>query len=215
MNRIVQTKDNSCTLYSDTFKEHYHSTNGALTESSHIFIKNGLYAVNKQKINILEIGFGTGLNAVLTHLEANRRGINVMYHGIDLYPPEKAELKAYYESFDEPVCSAGVAMMQNPWNQTHNCGDHFSLKKIKADFTGFDFTAKYDIIYFDAFSPEVQPEAWDYKMFAKMYQHMKPSGILVTFSVKGKVKNALRKTGFEIEILPGPPGKRHILRAKA
>ncbi len=128
MKRLVKTKDHSYTLYSDVFNEHYHSVNGALTESNHIFIQNGLHAVNKPSINILEIGFGTGLNAVLTHLETTRQHLNVTYHGIDLYPPEKATLDAFYSGFEEPLRSAGNAISKIPWGKSHDCSNLFTLK---------------------------------------------------------------------------------------
>ncbi|MEA3447788.1 MAG: tRNA (5-methylaminomethyl-2-thiouridine)(34)-methyltransferase MnmD [Bacteroidota bacterium] len=213
MNRIVQTKDHSYTLYSDVFNEHYHSVNGALTESTHIFIQNGLHAANKQKINILEIGFGTGLNAVLTHLETTQQHLNVTYHGIDLYPPALPILENYYNRYEEPVRSAGIAISKLPWGKLHACSNLFTLKKTQADFTKFDFKASYDLVYFDAFSPETHPEAWTYTMFKKISSHLSPKGILVTFSSKGMVKRNLQDAGFSINILPGPPGKRHITQA--
>ncbi|MGC9330303.1 MAG: tRNA (5-methylaminomethyl-2-thiouridine)(34)-methyltransferase MnmD [Bacteroidales bacterium] len=213
MKRLVKTKDHSYTLYSDVLNEHYHSVNGAMTESSHIFIKNGLYAVNKQNITILEIGFGTGLNAVLTHLETTRQHINVTYYGIDLYPPDQATLHAFYSGFEEPHRSAGIAISKIPWGKLHACSNLFTLKKTQADFTKIGLKTSYDLVYFDAFSPEAHPQAWTYTMFKKIHSLLSPHGVLVTFSSKGVVKRNLKDAGFSINILPVPPGKRHIIQA--
>jgi tRNA U34 5-methylaminomethyl-2-thiouridine-forming methyltransferase MnmC len=214
MNRLVKTNDQSFTLYNDVFNEHYHSVNGALTESSHIFIKHGLHAVIRTEINLLEIGLGTGLNAVLTHLETSRKHFKVTYHGIELYPPEKSLLKSYYSCYEEPLRSAGMAISEIPWGNVHKCGDHFTLKKIQADFTKMHLKTMYNLVYFDAFSPEVHPKAWTTDVFQRISSHMSSGGILVTFSAKGMVKRSLKEAGFTINILPGPPGKRHIIQAK-
>jgi len=212
--QTIKTEDNSWTLKSEKFKEHYHSYHGAITESSHVFIRNGLLAVQKSNVRLLEIGFGTGLNAVLSHLEANNRGMHIDYYGIELYPPSDELLRDYYSRFEEPIRTAGLAMTDKSWNETLNCGENFTLCKAQQDFQRYLPEGPFDLVYFDAFSPDAHPEAWTKTMFSRLAGHMNKNALLVTYSSRGSVKENLRGTGFSVKRYSGPPGKRHIIRAE-
>ena len=214
-NQIHITDDGSATFFNAQVGEHYHSTFGAIQESQHIFIEAGLYPFLYQKsVSVLEVGFGTGLNALLALIVAQKRGINVHYSAIELYPINLTEaarlnfpelLKVSPELFltmhESPVMDAYVT-------------DYFHLRKWQESFEGIALEAQsYDVVFFDAFSPEVQPEMWTTKGFSKLFTALKPGGYLVTYSCKGLVKRALKEAGFVLEKLPGPPGKREFLRA--
>lgn len=211
------TQDGSHTLYMPEIDECYHSTYGAVQESEHIFVKDGFSACNKSKINILEIGFGTGLNAFLTLLEAARQKKHVHYTGIELYPINVSDaLLLNYPEVTVPEKRKEFELLHTTaWNEWHEVSPFFQLKKIKDDFTRVDFTDKFDVIYFDAFSPEKQPEMWTEYLFKKLYLCAEKKAILTTYCCKGAVKRALKAAGFSVEKLPGPAGKREIVRAVA
>lgn len=212
----TKTADGSSTLHSAKFNCHYHSVNGALTESLHIFIEAGFKSMNISEVNLLEVGFGTGLNAALTAQFAKEMGVRVNYHSLELYPLNDEEymllnypsiLSEYTSDIWEKICCC-------QWNHEVKISDWFSIKKISSDFTKWTPENTYNLIYFDAFAPNDQPEMWLQSQFQKLFNAMSSGGILVTYSAKGIVKNALIQSGFSIERLPGPPGKLHILRAK-
>ena len=209
------TEDGSHTLYVPAIDECYHSTHGAVQESMLIFIQYGLLACTKNEINILEIGFGTGLNALLTLIEAEKSHKNVRYTTLELYPleAEKAVILNYPEVTDTSKRREFELLHTSEWGQEISVTPGFQFKKLETDFTQADFTAKYDVIYFDAFSPEKQPEMWTEDLFRKLHQCSAKNGILTTYYCKGSVKRALKSAGFSIEKLPGPAGKREILRA--
>lgn len=213
--RIVETSDGSHTLYSELFKAYYHSTNGAIQESQHIFINSGYNLISQEEISILEIGFGTGLNAALTAVAAQKRRIKTRYTGIELYPPSIETLQSlnYKSLLKDGDAAMWDKAISAKWEDEEKINDYFSLKKLNADFTNFEFTDTYTLIYFDAFAPDDQPIMWSEKMFRKLYQVTRPNGILVTYCSKGIVKQALRNNGYTIERVPGPPGKRHMIRA--
>jgi tRNA U34 5-methylaminomethyl-2-thiouridine-forming methyltransferase MnmC len=214
-NKPFITADGSTTLCSDKFGVHYHSTHGAITESRHIFIDAGLLAVAKGNIKILEIGLGTGLNAALTADYANENKIKVTYKALELYPITQFEhsLLNYNETLPPQTANMWDRICRAAWNDRVEISPFFSIRKLEQDFTTWRPKEKFDLIYFDAFAPDNQPEMWQAEQFAKLYKSLNPGGILVTYSVKGTVKNALKEAGFSIERLPGPPGKRHMLRA--
>ena len=200
MERIIEyTADGSATLFVPELNEHYHSVKGALTESSHIFIDMGLKASASPAPHILEIGFGTGLNALLTLIEAERSGRQIHYTGIELYPlPWETVEKLRYN--DRP---GGDGEIQ---------GD-FTIMDRSSLIT--DRTSLFSLLYFDAFAPEKQPEMWTQELFDELYVMMEEEGILTTYCAKGVVRRMLQAAGFIVERLPGPPGgKREILRAK-
>jgi tRNA U34 5-methylaminomethyl-2-thiouridine-forming methyltransferase MnmC len=213
---IKKTSDGSATLYNSELNEHYHSTFGAYTESMHIFINNGLLVLNKKNIKILEIGFGTGLNAILSYETALNNNLKIDYTGIELYPlPFQLIKQLSYESFINTINLELFYEMHNAeWNKTNQITSEFNLKKIQGDFNELPLNQYYDLAYFDAFGPDVQPEMWSLKNFIKIYNALNDKGILVTYSSKGDVKRNLRDAGFVVSRLQGPPGKRHMIRAE-
>ena len=225
--QIIRTADGSDTLFRPDLNQHYHSTYGAVQESQHIFIENGfLYAIEyfhpgfRDKIaelRILEVGFGTGLNALLTQTEAEKHGLKVYYTAIEAFPLEEN----YWRALNYPCLSGSVDYSKffaklhlATWNKEVEISPHFILKKIYGNLEGYaPGPGLFDLIYFDAFGPDAQPELWTEQVFRYLWNGLSPGGILVTYSVKGTVVRALHSSGFIIEKLPGPPGKRHVLRA--
>lgn len=202
--RIQQTEDGSPTLYSESVGEHYHSLYGARAESMHIFIEAGLRACTKSPIRIFEVGMGTGLNAYLTLLE-NRP---CYYETIEKYPIEETLACNLYE--DELF----RALHQVEWEKEISLTPMFLFHKRQADLLQLTWSElPFDVVYFDAFSPERQPEMWEESIFADIYSHMNQGGILTTYCAKGEVRRRLQRVGFRVERLPGPKGKREILRA--
>ncbi len=216
MTVIEQTADGSQTLFVPELNEHYHSVKGALTESLHIFIEMGLKHSAVPSPKVLEIGFGTGLNAFLSLLEAERSGRDIHFSTVERYPlgPDITDRLSYPELVSPLHRDLFHALHSAPWNTSVRLTPHFTLHKIKADFTTHTFDSNYDIVYFDAFAPEKQPEMWTPEIFALLYRQMNPGGILTTYCAKGAVRRMLQAAGFTVERLPGPPqGKREVLRA--
>jgi tRNA U34 5-methylaminomethyl-2-thiouridine-forming methyltransferase MnmC len=216
MNKILITsQDASHTIYDQEKDEHYHSVFGAYTESQHVFITNGLNFSNKNPLNILEIGFGTGLNTFLTLIEGHKNNRVIAYESVEMYPldPELTHKLNYAELICPSFSSLFIEMHSCEWNKQIAISKSFVLKKILGDALKVELTGNYDVVYFDAFSPEKQPEMWDGNLFEKIFKTMKTGGVLTTYCAKGNVKRILKKTGFNIERIPGPPGKRHMLRA--
>lgn len=212
---IQLTDDGSQTLYVPSLDEHYHSVKGALTESLHIFIKSGLHHSVKPSPRILEIGFGTGLNALLTVAEAIH-GRDIHYTSLERYPLSQAIVSQidYASLVDKSISPFFQQLHDATWNTTIDILPTFHLHKVETDFTAYQFTDTYDLIYYDAFAPEKQPEMWTQDIFHRMYAILNPGGILVTYCAKGIVRRMLQSAGFTVERLPGPPaGKREILRA--
>jgi tRNA U34 5-methylaminomethyl-2-thiouridine-forming methyltransferase MnmC len=207
----VTTKDGSPTLYVPELNEHYHSINGAIQESLHVFINEGLQKVIKDYLKILEIGFGTGLNAVLTQQIAEDQNINIYYEAIEKFPLEYDFISDM--NFSEIPNSSFKEIHLAEWGYSVQITDFLTIKKIKTDLLTYNPIAKFDLIYFDAFAPDKQPELWTKEIFSKLYKCLISKGILTTYSSKGSVKRALREAGFTIERIPGPAGKRHMLRA--
>ena len=217
--RVIQTADGSSTIYIEELNEHYHSKHGAIQEAIHVFIKSGLlfyfeYFKNK-KINIFEIGFGTGLNAFLTLLESRKFNIEINYTGVEAFPVDEKELSAlnYSEILNEKYSSYFSLIHQSNWNKSEQISKHFNLIKRNQKIEDIDDVNQFDLIYFDAFGPRVQPELWDENIFSKMYKALKNNGVIVTYSANGSVRRAMQTVGFFVEKLPGPPGKREMLRA--
>ena len=207
--KIVITDDNSTTVFSDRYKEHYHSTFGAENESQHIFIDAGLKQINKQEISIFEMGFGTGLNAYLTLKNLKEENKKVHYLGIEKHPV----LAEVYENLSFSSDKIFLEMHTLAWGKEFLFRDNFVLEKVEADLLDYQHKQKYDLVYFDAFSPDIQSDLWSEDVFKKLYNTMNNGAVLMTYSVKGIVKRALKSAGFKIEKLPGPKGKREILRA--
>ncbi len=214
--QIIITSDGSHTFFVPSLDEHYHSIHGALQESRHVFIKSGLESLHVSKsINILEIGFGTGLNALLAMQFAHQNQINVLFTSLEKYPLQKGEFSQL--NYGHVLGKAWIPYFQKlhecPWGQTVPISESFLLKKINADLLTVSFNETYDIIFFDAFGPDKQPELWSVAIFEKLYHCLQNLGVLVTYSAKGQVRRNLTASGFEVERLPGPPGKREMLRA--
>lgn len=215
-NIILKTsQDGTNTLFDVAKGEHYHSIFGAYTESQHIFISNGMNSSDKNPVKILEIGFGTGLNAFLSLIEGCKNKRKIIYESIELYPllPDITDILNYPDLIAPSFSSQFLEMHNCEWNKRIPITESFSLKKISGDALKIDFGNGYDVAFFDAFSPEKQPEMWSSKMFEKIYNAMNVGGVLTTYCAKGIVKRALKGNGFKVELLPGPPGKRHIIRA--
>ena len=213
---IEKTADGSYTLYIPEMDEHYHSVKGALTESQHIFIDMGLKHSNITEPRILEIGLGTGLNCFLTFLASEETHRKVFYTGIERYPLSMDVLRQlnYPALIHQGHESDYYAIHQAEWGKEIALSAKFTLHKIESDFTTYRFEKGYDIIYFDAFAPEKQPEMWEQSLFNSLYEILNDGGILTTYCAKGVVRRMLQTAGFTVERLPGPPGgKREILRA--
>ncbi len=213
---IIITEDGSSSLYVPLLDEAYHSIHGAIQESEHIFIAAGLNAEifsSMKNIKIFEVGFGTGLNALLTIIYAKNRIIN--YHTIELYPLQEFEWKQLnYSVLEKKNKQIFYDLHQSPWEIITNITDSFTLLKNKIAMQNILLSEnEYDLVYFDAFSPDSQPEMWSESVFLTIFKAMKSGGILMTYSTKGIVKRTLQNVGFKIEKLAGPPGKREILRA--
>lgn len=212
---IEKTADGSYTLFVPELDEHYHSVKGALTESEHIFINMGLKHSSAPTPRILEIGFGTGLNAFLTLLEAEKDNRSIFYTTIEKYPLDMETIKLLdYPELIAPEESKLFYSIHNAgWNSPQTISGNFTIEKIEGDFTEYRFRNGYDIIYFDAFAPEKQPEMWSHTLFNNLYEVLNDDGILTTYCAKGAVRRMLQEAGFIVERLPGPPGgKREILR---
>jgi len=212
---IVRTADGSDTLYSASMDESYHSRNGALQESMHVFIQAGLRDRKLDSLRVFEVGFGTGLNALLTWREAEEKGIHVYYEAIEAYPllPSMYEHLHFERESPSFPSDAMQQLHQCEWGTITYLGPFFSICKYKADFNTFEFGLPFDVVYYDAFSPDKQPELWTESIFRKVHQALNPNGLLVTYCAKGEVRRRMQRAGFQTERLPGPPGKREMLRA--
>jgi tRNA U34 5-methylaminomethyl-2-thiouridine-forming methyltransferase MnmC len=214
--KIVTTGDGARTIFIEDWNEHYHSKHGAINESLHVFIKNGLLLFSDQHISILEIGFGTGLNAFLSLLKASSANLNVNYTAIEAYPLKNEEIKAL--NYPEQVNKKGSKLIFEKlhdvsWEKEHLITANFCLIKKQMFFQDIDYKNSFDLIFFDAFGARVQPELWTEEIFKKMFTSLKKKGVLVTYAAKGSVRRAMKSCGFLVEKLPGPPGKREMLRA--
>ena len=210
------TADGSSTLYSSKYKERYHSSFGAVGESQHIFIEQGLNLFPfKKEISIFEMGFGTGLNVLLTALNGEQK---IRYVSLEAEPLEAGiyEQLNYPSLISHPDASKIYQLLiKAPWNKNVQITSTFELLKAHQRLQEFKTSEKFDLIYYDAFSPGVQPELWTKEVFYKIYQMCHPQAMLVTYSSRESVRQAMEATGFKVECLPGPPGKRHMVRAIA
>lgn len=211
---IIQTEDGSTTIRLPDWDECYHSRHGAIQESLHVFIKNGLSAFKGKPVSILEIGFGTGLNAFMTYLESGGYG-PIDYVGVEAYPISADEVRqmnypdALGVEYQKPVFDL---MHESNWDEEISISDRFTLTKKKMFFEQIDYSNRFDLIYFDAFGFQVQPELWTADIFKAMHRALKKSGILVTYAARGIVKRNMQAAGFRVEKLAGPPGKREMMR---
>jgi tRNA U34 5-methylaminomethyl-2-thiouridine-forming methyltransferase MnmC len=214
------TDDGSHSVYSEKFGVAYHSTHGAIQETRHIFIEAGLKHFITQhqahKIAILEMGFGTGLNVFMTYLESLNQNTGIDFHTIEAYPLSISTTNElnYPQLLNVPQHDAVFKKLHSlDWAEKHSLTPHFSFQKHLIDFKDISFSNTFDVIYYDAFSPDSQPELWDVDMLKRVYEAMKIGGILTTYCAKGSFRRALKSVGFQIENIAGPAGKREITRA--
>lgn len=209
---IIITSDGSTTIHLPEWNEQYHSIHGAIQEAYHVFIKSGFEVIKKEVISILEIGFGTGLNCFITLLETEK---NIDYIGIEAYPVIKEEVeKLNYVSKLKAENNRNLfeKIHEVSWEKKHTIAPHFLLTKRKQFFSEITDKNCFDLIYFDAFGARVQPDSWTEDIFKIMFTALKSEGVLVTYAAKGSVRRAMQSVGFHVERLPGPPGKREMLR---
>jgi tRNA U34 5-methylaminomethyl-2-thiouridine-forming methyltransferase MnmC len=219
--KIILTSDGSHSVSVPELNVTYHSVHGAVQESNHVFIQAGLIDSEIFEYisvhQVLEIGFGTGLNALLTLLEADKHKNRVYYTAVDLYPLNEgltAQLN-YCEQLRQPTYKRYFERMhETGWNEMYEITEFFRLTKVKCAVADLSTNDQFDIIYFDAFAPSAQPELWTKTIFDKMYELLKPGGILVTYCSKGDVRRNMIAAGFTVEKLPGPLRKREMLRAR-
>ncbi|MCC8171487.1 MAG: tRNA (5-methylaminomethyl-2-thiouridine)(34)-methyltransferase MnmD [Parabacteroides sp.] len=214
--RLEVTADGSHTLYLPGMDEHYHSVNGAVQESRHVFIEAGFKQIAEPAVRILEIGFGTGLNAFLTLLEAGASGRQVTYYSVERYPLDEKTVGSL--NYGAVVCPDSAALFdalhRAPWDVPVAITPFFMLHKIEADSNMCVLPPDIDLVYFDAFAPDKQPEMWNPEFFYSLYRNTVPGGLLTTYCAKGTVRRMMQAAGYGVERLPGPPGKREMLRGK-
>lgn len=214
----MKTDDGSFTLHIPEWNEQYHSKHGAIAESRHVFLQEGLHYLLSQNdiydFSIMEIGFGTGLNALLTLLETEKSDTKVDYTAIEAYPLGLEEIEILnFSSLLNISEERYLQLHSSPWEKSTAISDNFHLTKHKMFFSEIEFQNQVNLIYFDAFGIRVQPELWTEEIFGKMYKALKPKGILVTYAANGNARRALQAVGFSVERLPGPPGKKEMMRA--
>lgn len=227
LRKIILTEDGSATIHLEDWNESYHSKHGAVQEAYHVFILNGLdFFKETSEISILEIGFGTGLNALISFLEISETHQKINYTGLEKYPVVENEFKAlnYPQSLKDfnsdlklsetEISAVYNSLMKANWEDFQAIHPNFKLQKLQADFLEYEYPKEaFDLIYFDAFGARVQPELWTEELFDKLFKSLKPGGMLTTYSSKGSVRRALISVGFRVEKRPGPPGKREMLVA--
>ena len=219
--KIIETEDGSHSLYVPSLNETYHSFHGAIRESKHVFIKEGLKywleAQNRNSANILEVGFGTGLNALLSLEYAQSNNVNLFYHTLEPYPLEESLVKQlnFPALLQSPILAGAFeALHLAAWETSEAINANFSIRKNLRRLE--DFVAEpggFDIVYFDAFAPNKQAELWTIEVLEKIFSALAPNGIMVTYCAKGQLKRDLKALGFVVETLPGPPGKKEMVRA--
>lgn len=213
---IIKTSDGSTTFHILEWGECFHSKHGAIQEALHVFIKNGLQLFENKEVSILEIGFGTGLNTLVTYTEFRNLGLKIYYETVEGFPLSWEEVSQmnYCNLLNfSNLESVFQTIHQCEWDTEIEISTDFRFKKRKQFFEQIADNERFDLIYFDAFGARVQPELWEEFIFQKMYNALKINGVLVTYSAKGSVQRALKSCGFQVEKLQGPPGKREMIRA--
>jgi tRNA U34 5-methylaminomethyl-2-thiouridine-forming methyltransferase MnmC len=218
----VITKDGSHTISIPEMNVTYHSIHGAIQESMHVFINAGLLPIWPlsggpiDEVRVFEMGFGTGLNALLTLIDAEERKQPVYYYSVELFPLNNEEVKQlnYCNELQRPDLQSSFEQLHNcEWEKDVSITEHFTFHKTNNDLTGLSIDQHFNLVYYDAFAPGAQPELWTVAVFEKLYNLLLPGGILVTYCSKSDVQRAMKAAGFIIEKIPGPPGKREMLRA--
>lgn len=213
---LIITGDGSTSLFNTELNVTYHSRHGALQESMHIYIGAGLHhalSVFGRRLNVFELGFGTGLNTLLSLREAMKNDLQIHYTSLEKYPvPE--ELFALLNYANDPSSAQVYSQVLNsPWDQKIILNPHFTLHKRKGDINDIALPKNLHLVYYDAFDPEATPDCWQAGIFERLFLSMVPGACLVTYCAKGNIKRLLKETGFRVEALPGPPGKREMTRA--
>ena len=218
--KIIVTGDGSYSLYLPHLNETYHSSHGALTESKHVFIEAGLEYMRKeqgaQSFKVLEIGFGTGLNVLLSQAFAQTHQLPVQFTSLEPFPltPEIYEQLNYAQDMDDWATDAFLKLHQAPWDKALALTNHFTLHKVEARLEAYETDERFDVVFFDAFAPSKQAELWEYEILEKTVGLMAANAVLVTYCAKGQFKRDLAALGMEVETLPGPPGKKEMVRAR-
>lgn len=210
--QLQLTADGSHTLYIPELDEHYHSVNGAVQESKHVYIDAAFNQCSVESVTVLELGFGTGLNTLLTALEAEKRKIKTNFISLEKFPLSKEITdNLNYSGLDEKLFRK---IHSSSWEIPEIISPYFSLQKIETDFADYRFPDKVDIVYYDAFAPDKQEGVWSQELFDKIYLVMNSPGVLTTYCAKGNIRRMMQNAGFTVERIPGPPGKREMLRAR-
>lgn len=216
--KLITTQDGSHTYLSEQFHSTYHSVNGAIEESTHVFIHNGLIPLINEKdtVDILEVGFGTGLNAYLSFLQTQLKPIIIHYESVEAYPisQEDAQALNYIHGYESSIGSVFLNMHEQEWNVAHLLSSRFNFTKHLVKLEDFKTNQQFDLIYYDAFSPKEQPELWTESVFRQLYAVLKPGGVLVTYCAQGQMKRHLKAVGFHVSALPGYGSKREMTRAE-
>ena len=217
--KVIETGDGSHTLLDETINETYHSRHGAVQESQHVFIEQGLKHVtrNHNTVNLLEVGFGTGLNALLTLLEVNNTNFQISYTALEtrILSQHIIGQLNYPSCVNDKTASSLLALLHNtPWNVKKMVTGNMALTKLQVTLQDFKSDNRFNLVYYDAFAPDKQAELWTLDCFKHLDSFIKPGGILVTYASKGQVRRYLESLGYTVERLPGPPGKAQMLRAK-
>lgn len=209
--QLFETSDGSTTLYRKDLDETYHSKHGSRRESEHVFIQNGLLQFNhKSELSVLEIGFGTGLNALLSHKYNPYPTLN--YTTLEPFPIQRELLNSIQQHLDQDLQEHFQLIHQAEWNTPISLNS-FTLHKMDLRLEDFSTTEKFDLVYFDAFAPNKQADIWSTENFLQIFKMMKPQGLLVSYCSQKKFQHSLKEAGFIVEIIPGPPGKREMVRA--
>ena len=215
--QLITTADGSHTLYSEQFNEVYHSRHGALQEAKHVYITQGFSQCTAQPLRVFEVGFGTGLNALLTLLQAENDQRSVEYTTIEVQPLSIETIKQlnYTQLLGFAHCYGAYHTLHLcKWNEPVQIKPGFVFQKLQQSLLQVPLPpAAFDLIYFDAFAPEHQPEMWTTAVFAKLYEAAAPGGLLVTYCAKGSVQRSLKDAGWQVQKRPGPPGKREMIAA--
>ncbi|WP_340114519.1 tRNA (5-methylaminomethyl-2-thiouridine)(34)-methyltransferase MnmD [Maribellus mangrovi] len=214
--QVIQTADGSKTLFIPEMNEQYHSVNGALTESEYVFLKQGYFHHPSPSPVVFEVGFGTGLNALVTALKAEEQKRSTTFISIEKYPISSNEIKSL--DYGKTISGKAVDLFQQlhaaSWGKEVTISEFFTLYKIETDLTTFSLKnlEPFDVIYFDAFAPDKQPKLWQAEIFDRIFEASRTGAVFVTYSAKGSIRRQLINSGFSMERLPGPPGKRQMLR---
>lgn len=213
----VITADGSSSIYLEDLDEHYHSSHGAMQEAKHVFIHNGIdFLCDNDKIRVFEMGFGTGLNALLTALYAEENNVQISYTGLEAYPVQEELIGKlnYTDHLADNAKSIFKDIHGVEWNRFRPITSNFQLNKVDKKIEDYQGQkGEFDLVYFDAFGHRAQPEMWDRSIIEKISNLLKCGGVFVTYAARGQLRRDLISLDFKVEKLPGPPGKREMIRA--